>query len=142
MIILGVDLGDRRSGLALCTPDESFVSPAGCIVSVGRTALAKELACKAESFGAGLIVLGLPVNMDGSEGFRARAVREFAAILREYTDIPTEFLDERLSTMQAARLLDEGSVYGKKRKDAIDTQSAVIILEDYLARRRSNASRS
>lgn len=85
------------------------------------------------------IVIGLPKNMDGSEGGRAETVRAFAALLAEMTEIPIDFVDERMTTMAAYRFLDATSTYGKRRKDAIDTLSAQIILQDYIdAERRKN----
>ena len=83
------------------------------------------------------IIIGLPRNMDGTEGDRVEVVRAFAALLAEYTDIPIDFYDERMSTMVAYRFLGETGTFGKKRKDAVDTLSAEIILQGYLDREKT-----
>ena len=75
--------------------------------------------------------------MDGTEGFRAEAVRAFGDILATLTDIPIDYYDERMSTMEAYRFLDGAGTFGKKRKDVIDTLSAQIILQNYIDRERS-----
>ena len=80
------------------------------------------------------LVLGLPKNMDGSEGFRAQACREFAALLSEKSGLPVDFQDERLTTVSAHNALNLTNTRGKKRKAVVDAVSAVIILEDYLRR--------
>ena len=134
---LGVDYGDKRTGIAECDPS-GLIATGICTVSEGgmrKTAIrvAKEAidrCCK-------LIVIGLPKNMDGTEGERAEVIRTFAAMLPEYTDIPYDFYDERMTTMVAYRFLGETGTYGKKRKDAVDTLSAQIILQGYIDRERA-----
>ena len=134
---LGVDYGDKRTGLAEC--DLSGMLAGGiCTVSEGgmrRTA--ERVAREAESRACKKIVIGLPKNMDGSEGPRAEVIRAFAALLTEYTSIPLDFCDERMTTMVAYRYLGESGTYGKKRKNAVDTLSAEIILQSYLDRERA-----
>jgi putative Holliday junction resolvase len=83
------------------------------------------------------IIIGLPKNMDGSEGPRADVIKAFRDILAELTDIPIDFYDERMTTMVAYRFLGETGTYGKKRKDAVDTLSAQIILQNYIDRERT-----
>ena len=78
------------------------------------------------------IIVGLPRNMDGTEGDRAKTVRAFVEILATLVDIPIEFYDERMTTMVAYRYLGATETFGKKRKESIDTLSAEIILQDYL----------
>ncbi len=75
--------------------------------------------------------------MDGSEGFRAEHVKEFAEILREKSGLPLEFVDERLTTVAAHRALNETNTRGKKRKNIVDTVSAVMILENFLTIRKN-----
>ena len=83
------------------------------------------------------IVMGLPKNMDGTEGFRAEHTRKFSELLKErMPDIPIEFYDERMTTMVASRFMMEGNTKGKKKRNAIDALSAQIILQDYLERNR------
>ncbi|MBQ8907377.1 MAG: Holliday junction resolvase RuvX [Clostridia bacterium] len=130
--ILGVDYGDVRTGLAVSDLLGFMASGIGTIKPGGMRNTAEAVAKEAEAQGAVLIVIGLPKNMDGSEGFRAEAVRAFAALLAEYTAIPYTFADERLSTAEAHKILNITNTGGKKRKGVIDTLSAQIILQSYL----------
>ncbi len=132
--ILGVDYGDVRTGLAVSDALGFLASGIGTIRPGGMRNTAEAVAKEAAAQGAVGIVIGLPKNMDGTEGFRAEAVRAFAALLGEYTDIPYTFYDERLSTAAAHQILNITEVGGKKRKNVIDTLSAQIILQDYLDR--------
>ena len=132
--ILGVDYGDVRTGLAVSDALGFLASGIGTIRPGGMRNTAEAVAKEAVAQGAVGIVIGLPKNMDGTEGFRAEAVRAFAALLGEYTDIPYTFYDERLSTAAAHQILNINEVGGKKRKNVIDTLSAQIILQDYLDR--------
>ena len=138
---LGVDYGDKRTGIAECDPS-GLIATGICTVSEGgmrKTAI--RVAKEAESRGCKLIVIGLPKNMDGTEGERAEVIRAFAAMLPEYTTIPYDFYDERMTTMVAYRFLGETGTYGKKRKDAVDTLSAQILLQGYIDRERASAER-
>ncbi len=134
---LGVDYGDKRTGLAEC--DISGLLAGGiCTISEGgmrKTAV--RVAAEAEKRSCKKIIIGLPKNMDGSEGPRADVIKAFRDILAELTDIPIDFYDERMSTMVAYRLLDECGTYGKKRKENVDTVSAQIILQSYIDRERA-----
>ena len=130
--ILGVDYGDVRTGLALSDPSGFLASGIGTVKPGGMRNTAEVVAAEAEKNNVVLIVIGLPKNMDGSEGFRAEAVRAFAALLSEYTKIPYTFYDERLSTVCAHQFLNMTEASGKKRKAVIDTLSAQIILQNYL----------
>lgn len=130
--ILGVDYGDVRTGLAVSDVFGFLASGIGTIRPGGMRKTAEAVAEEAKKQSAVRIVIGLPKNMDGSEGFRAEAVRAFAAILSEYTDLPYEFYDERLSTVEAHQFLNLTATGGKKRKNVIDTLSAQIILQNYL----------
>lgn len=130
--ILGVDYGDVRTGLAVSDALGFLASGIGTIRPGGMRNTAVLVAQEAKKHGVVGIVIGLPKNMDGTEGFRAEAVRAFAALLAEYTDLPYTFYDERLSTAAAHQILNITEVGGKKRKSVIDTLSAQIILQDYL----------
>ncbi len=134
--ILGVDYGDVRTGLAVSDPSAFLASGIGTIKPGGMRKTAEAVAAEAKKQNAVLIVIGLPKNMDGSEGFRAEAVRAFAALLGEYTDIPYTFYDERLSTACAHQILNLTETGGKRRKAVIDTLSAEIILQNYLDAKR------
>ena len=134
---LGVDYGDKRTGLAECDASGLIASGIGTVSEGGMRSTAVRVAKEANSRGCKKIIVGLPKNMDGSEGFRAETVRAFGEILASLTDIPIDYYDERMSTMEAYRFLDGSATFGKKRKDVIDTLSAQIILQNYIDRERA-----
>ena len=134
---LGVDYGDVRTGLAECDVSGMLASGIATISEGGMKNTAIRVAKEAESRGCKKIIIGLPKNMDGTEGARVETVRAFAAILEELTQIPIDFYDERMSTMVAYRFLDGSGTFGKKRKSAIDTLSAEVILQGYIDRERA-----
>lgn len=134
---LGVDYGDKRTGLAECDVSGMLASGIGTISEGGMRKTAVRVAEEARSRSCKKIIVGLPRNMDGSEGFRAETVRAFVAILSELVDIPIELYDERMSTMAAYRFLDGSGTFGKKRKGVIDTLSAEVILQNYIDRERT-----
>ena len=136
MVILAVDYGDSRTGLASCDRMEILASPVGVINEGYEPKVIAAVASHAESLGAELIVVGLPKNMDGSEGFRAEKCKSFAQELKKATGIETVMYDERLTTVWAHRTLSENNVRGKKRKDVVDAVSAVVILEGFMASRK------
>ena len=134
--ILGVDYGDVRTGLAVSDPSGFLASGIGTVRPGGMRNTAEVVAAEAEKQEAVRIVVGLPKNMDGSEGFRAQAVYAFVELLKEYTSLPIELCDERLSTAYAHQILNMTETGGKKRKKVIDTLSAEIILQSYLDQHR------
>lgn len=135
--LLGVDYGDKRTGLAISDASGLLAGGIGYISESGMRHTAERVAREAKERGATGIVIGLPRNMDGSEGFRAEAVKAFGELLREYTDLPLHFFDERLSTMQAHKMLSLTGTRGQKRKERVDTLSAQIILQDFMDRERN-----
>ena len=134
---LGVDYGDVRTGIAECDPSGMLASGIATVKEGGMKNTALRVAKEAESRGCKKIIIGLPKNMDGTEGSRVDTVRAFADILAGLTDIPIDFFDERMSTMAAYRFLDGTDTYGKKRRESIDTLSAEIILQGYLDKERA-----
>lgn len=133
--ILGVDFGDTRTGLAVSDISRFLASGIGYISPGGIEKTADKVAEIARERQVSAIVVGLPRNMDGSEGFRAARCREFAALLHEKTDgLPIAMIDERLTTMSASRYLNETNTRGSHRKGVIDTLSAQIILQNALDR--------
>ena len=132
--LLGVDFGDARTGLAVSDPSRLLASGIGLISPGGIEKTADAVAQVAKEQGVVAIVIGLPVNMDGSEGGRAARCRKFARLVEERADLPTLLFDERMTTMTAARYLNETGTHGKKRKAVIDTLSAQIILQNCLDR--------
>ncbi len=132
--LLGVDYGDVRTGLAVSDISGFLASGIGYIKEGGMKNTAVRVAKEAKERGCVGIVIGLPRNMDGSEGFRADAVKAFAELLKAECDLPLHLIDERLSTMQAHQMMNLTGTKGKKRKEHVDTLSAQIILQDYLDR--------
>lgn len=132
--ILGVDFGDTRTGLAVCDPSRLLASGIGYISPGGIEKTADAVAEIAKEQKVSALIVGLPVNMDGSEGGRASRCRKFAAMLEERLSLPVAMFDERMTTMTAARYLNETNTRGKKRKTVIDTLSAQIILQNALDR--------
>lgn len=136
MVIIGVDYGDARTGVAASDPSEMMAFGAGCVKAEGMRKAAAGVSEIAKSKGAGLIVVGNPLNMNGSEGPRSEKCRAFAAMVGEVSGLPVELFDERLTTVSAHRILSESNVRGQKRKNSVDELSAQLILEAYLERRR------
>ena len=133
---LGVDYGDVRTGLAECDVSGMLASGITTIKEGGMRNTAERVAKEAVARSCKKIIIGLPKNMDGTEGERATVIKAFAEILSSITDIPIDFYDERMTTMQAYRFLDGAGTFGKKRKDVIDTLSAELILQSYIDRER------
>ena len=132
--LLGVDFGDTRTGLAVCDPSRLLASGIGYISPGGIEKTADAVAEIAREQRVVAIIVGLPVNMDGSEGARATRCRKFANMLAERLSLPVAMFDERMTTMTAARYLNETNTRGKKRKGVIDTLSAQIILQNCIDR--------
>ena len=131
---LGVDYGDKRTGLAECDVSGMIATGIGTISESGMRHTAERVAKEAESRNCKKIIIGMPKNMDGTSGERTDVICAFAELLREYTTIELDFYDERMTTIIAYRFLGESGTYGKKRKDAVDTLSAQIILQNYIDR--------
>ena len=134
---LGVDYGDVRTGLAECDVSGMLASGITTIKEGGMRKTAIRVAKEAEMRSCKKIVIGLPKNMDGTMGERTEVIKAFAEILKELTSIPIDFFDERMSTMIAYRYLGATETFGKKRKDAVDTLSAEIILQGYIDKERN-----
>lgn len=142
MIIVGLDFGDVRTGIAVCDKYEMMASEAGCVTADGYKKALATVAGRIRELGAELIVVGNPVNMDGSAGWRSEKCRAFARELSELVGIPAEMYDERLTTVSAHKILSDNNVRGKKRKATVDALSARLILEDYLRLRKNTAERN
>jgi putative Holliday junction resolvase len=138
--ILAVDLGGARTGLAVSDENEVLASPAGVVAERNRERLARAVAAEARRRGAGLIVVGLPRNMDGSEGESAKKARAFAGLLRAQVSLPIVMQDERGTTVTAHNYLNDTNTRGRKRRAVIDAVAATIILQDYLSSRRRDAA--
>lgn len=137
MVILAVDYGDVRTGIAVCDKSEFLASPVCVINESDADKLSIKISELVKEKNAQQIVMGLPKNMDGSEGFRAVACREFAEKLQSVCGVEVVMRDERLTTVSAHNYLNLTNTRGNKRKQTVDAVAAVIILEDYLAYRKN-----
>ena len=138
MKIMAGDFGEARTGLAVCDRTEFLASPVGVIHEKDFETCVKKVAYAAtKEFNVGMVVVGLPKNMDGSVGPRAELCQKFAKALNALIPLPVELWDERQTTMQAETYLNEMDVRGQKRKDVIDEVAATIILESYLQYRKN-----
>ena len=137
MVIMSVDLGKARTGIAVCDKNELLASPLGTIEERNSEKTAEKVFETARTRGVELFVVGLPKNMDGTEGESAETARRFAAYLSEISGIECVMQDERGTTVTAHNFLNTTNTRGKKRKKVVDSVAAVIILEDYLRRRKS-----
>lgn len=141
MKILAVDLGKARTGLAVCDESEILASPAGVISEWNREKLLQKVADEANRQAVGEIVVGLPKNMDGSEGESAQNARAFAESLRALITVPVVMQDERGTTITAHNYLNDTDTRGKKRKAVVDAVAATVILQDYLTYRKNSAAK-
>lgn len=136
--LLGVDYGDARTGLAYSDALGLTAVGFGNVKSYNPEKAAAEVAAKAEEIGAELIVIGKPLNMNGTFGPRAQAALDFGEMISKHTSIPITFFDERLTTVQAHGILDEAGVFGDKRKQKIDSLAAELILQAYMDKMKNN----
>lgn len=132
MKIMGIDYGDARTGIALSDLLCSIVGSTTVIHSRNTQKTLDEIERIAKENGVGEIVMGLPKNMDGTEGPRAQLCREFAAQVEQATQIPVKLWDERRTTVEAHNILSAHNYHGQKRKNTVDAVAAALILEGYL----------
>ncbi len=132
MIIMSVDLGKARTGIAVCDPTMLLASPVEVINETYTPKLVEKIVSVAQRLRAERIVVGLPLNMDGSQGDSARNALDIAEQIRNVGGIETVMYDERCSTVIAHNVLNVTDTRGKKRKAVVDAVAAVVILQDYL----------
>jgi len=132
MRALGIDFGLKRVGLAVSDPTGTLVSPYKTIVRTTRDALFDEILDIIVKESIETVVVGLPLSLDGEDTLTTRQARNFAQSLERRTDRPVLLMDERLSSAQAEEELNAADVRGRKRKMALDSQAAVIILRSWL----------
>ncbi len=130
--LLGLDPGGRRIGLAACDPDRILCAPVRTLTRGKFAQDAAEIFAEYDQRGCAGMVIGLPLNMDGTEGPRAQSARAFARNLLKLRDTPIALHDERLSSAEAHEKLREGGVRAARRKAAVDQLAAALILEDAL----------
>jgi putative Holliday junction resolvase len=130
--IMGIDYGDARTGVALSDLLCTIVGSTTVVPSRNTEKAIADIVRIAKENNVGRIVVGLPRNMDGSEGPRAVLCREFAQKLYEATGVEVVMWDERRTTVEAHNILSQHNYHGKKRKDTVDAVAASLILEGYL----------
>ena len=134
--IMGIDYGDARTGVALSDLLCTIVGSTTVVPSRNTEKAIADIVRIARDNQVGEIVVGLPRNMDGTEGPRAVLCREFADKLHEATGLPVVMWDERRTTVEAHNILSQHNYHGKKRKDTVDAVAASLILEGYLNSRK------
>ncbi|MHC4462799.1 MAG: Holliday junction resolvase RuvX [Planctomycetota bacterium] len=135
MRYLAIDYGDKRTGLAICDHDETIASPLAVIQ--GQKDLIKKIADAVETENVEAVVLGLPLNMDGSQGPQAKLIFKFADQLKEHLNIPIHFQDERLSSFSAEEKLAVADFTRGKKKKRLDAIAAAEILEAFLEQKHT-----
>ena len=130
MRYLAIDYGLKRTGLAVCDADETLASP--LVVLTGQGGLIEKIRQAAVDQGADAIVIGLPLNMDGTEGNQAKRVRDFAAETIKQIKLPLFFQDERLSSFDAEKKLAALGITRKKKKKHLDAIAAAAILQAFI----------
>lgn len=133
MRIMGIDYGDARTGVAISDLTCTIAGSAAVVPSRNTEKAIADIVRLAKENQVGEIVVGLPRNMDGTEGARAELCRAFAEKLKEATGLPVAMWDERRTTVEAHNILSQHNYHGKKRKDTVDAVAAALILEGYLA---------
>jgi len=134
MRVAALDVGDARIGLAVCDELGLTVRGVGIVRRVGGVRDLEEIAARLAPYEPAQIVVGLPLNMDGSEGKQAVRVRAFAERLRAHLGLPVALWDERLTTVEAQHALRSAGVSRSRRRQLVDQEAAAIILESYLSR--------
>ena len=137
MRIMGVDYGDARTGIAISDLLCSIVGTTTVIHSRNSEKTIEQIVQLIREKEVTEIVMGLPKNMDGTEGARAELCRQFAARLEVAAGLPVHMWDERRTTVEAHYILSEHNYHGNKRKNTVDAVAASLILEGYLAYRKN-----
>ena len=137
MKILGVDYGEARTGLAYSDALGLYAVGMGNIKSYNIEKAASDIAAKAKDIGAELIIIGKPINMNGTYGEKVEKVTHLGELIQMHTDIPIDFFDERMTTVRAHQILQESGVRAKNRKQVIDSLAAELILQGYMDMKRN-----
>lgn len=140
--IMGIDYGDKRIGIALTDLMQIIASPYEVYKTVDEKTDIEYICNLIKSQQVNIVVIGLPLNIDGSEGERARKTRMFALKISEIVNVDIVFQDERLTSVEADDILNNAKIKPRERKNLIDKLSACIILENYLNERRDDEKRN
>lgn len=138
---LGLDVGDRRIGVAVGDPTGLLATPHGVVEVQGRAKDAARVVELAAEVGAEGFVVGLPLKMDGNAGDQAEKVRRFVKELRRHTGLPIEYVDERLTSVAASRSIQEAGGRASRQRGTVDAVAAALILQTHLDRLRLAAER-
>lgn len=130
--LLGFDLGEKTVGIALSDLDRMIASPLETLVKDKFSKLLEEIQTIINKYTIKGLVIGLPMNMNGSEGPRCESVRQFAKNIEPFVDLPLLFWDERLSTMAVSRIMIEADLTRKRQKQVVDKMAASYILQGAL----------
>jgi len=133
MRILALDVGDKRTGVAISDPTGTIATAYDTIITGDKKELGSRVKRICQEHQVDKIIVGYPINMDGSIGDRARQMDDFAEYLRFKTKLEVELVDERMTSVQAAQTIRETGLHLKKQKDKLDRIAAVIILQSYLS---------
>jgi putative Holliday junction resolvase len=136
VIALGLDYGERRIGVAISDPSGLTARPLTVIARESRDKDLERVRQIAGQFGVTVVVIGLPLNMDGTESQGARRARRFANAIRHQLGLETELWDERLTTFEAEQQMMEAGLSPERRKELRDAVAAAVILQDYLNSQR------
>ncbi len=138
--IMGIDFGDVRTGIAISDTSCTLASGIATLRAPSLKSLIEKIQALAIQYDIGSIVLGHPINMNGTEGPRSEKAKQFASLLTETLSLPVTLFDERCTTMTAYQILNHTNTASSKRKGIIDTLSAEIILQDYLDANKNKLS--
>ena len=138
MKIMAVDLGDARTGLAVCDRTEFLASPVGVIHDTNIESVMQKVAVASKEYDVSEIIVGHPINMNGTLGPRAQLCEDFAENLQKLVDVPVKLWDERATAVTAHNILNMTDPRGKKRKNVVDAVAATVILESYLEYRKNH----
>ncbi|MBN1354870.1 Holliday junction resolvase RuvX [bacterium] len=130
--ILGIDYGSKRIGLAVSDPTGLIAQPAGCILNTDPETIFREIKSRIEKWNVTTILVGNPLRLNGTAGTASKTAVDFARMIREKLCIPVVLWDERLSTLQAEKLMISGGIRRLKRRKKIDSIAAMIVLQNYL----------
>ncbi len=137
MVIMAIDFGEARTGIAVCDEWENMATPVRIIQEYNDQRRLEKTAATAQELRAELLVVGYPKNMDNSVGAKAQLCKAFAEDLHKITGLPVELWDERCTTISANLYMNDTNTRGKKRKEKLDAVAAAILLESYLGYRKN-----
>jgi putative Holliday junction resolvase len=138
MRVLGLDIGEKRIGVAVSDPSGTVASPLTVLDAASALANGADLVRIAEDYDVGAVVVGLPLSMDGTEGPQTQTVRNAAQRLAGFLRVPFEFADERLSSVEASRAMEAAGVTSRQARGRVDSVAASVFLQSYLDARRTD----